>query len=189
MKLKTFSALTGIAGLIALFASAVMPLVYIKEVLHGGTDIIGGTDGPTYQYIVTRGLGNWPTFLMLAGAALVFTALFCLIFSNTVRKHCHIPTTLLSLGMSASGILGLVCLLECASIFAIGSFRRYPIRFPVCMITGMLCACLLTWLAVLYYRVRREHRSGVGFALDIVTGVLYLPSLFWFVLCVEKLLS
>lgn len=189
MKLKTFSALTGIAGLIALIAGAAMPFVYIKDMLHGGTGIVGGTDGPTYQYIVTRGLGNWPTFLMLAGAALVFTALFCLIFSNTVRKHCHIPTTLLSLGMSASGILGLVCLLECAAIFAIGSFRRYPIRFPVCVITGMLCACLLTWLAVMYYRVRRKHRSGVGFVLDIVTGILYLPSFFWFVLCVEKLLS
>lgn len=189
MKLKTFSLIAGIAGLLALLVGAVMPMVYIAVVLHGGTDIIGGTDGPTYQYIVTRGLGNWPTFLMLAGAALVFTALFCLIFSNTVRKHCHIPTTLLSLGMSASGILGLVCLLECAAIFAIGSFRRYPIRFPVCMITGMLCGCLLIWLAVIYYRVRRKHRSGVGFALDIVTGVLYLPSLFWFVLCVEKLLS
>jgi len=188
MKLKTFSALTGIAGLIALFASAVMPLVYIKELLHGGTDIVGGADGPTYQFAVRR-LDSWPTFLMLAGIALVLTALFCLIFSNTVRKHCRIPTTLLALGMSASGMLGLASLLEWAAMFAFGDFHKYPIRHPVCVITGMLCACLLTWLAVLYYRVRRKHRSGVGFALDIVTGILYLPGFLWFIGCVDKLLS
>lgn len=188
MKLKTVSIIAGIAGLIAFIAGAAMPFVYIKDMLHGGAGIVGGADGPTYQFAVRR-LDSWPVFFMLAGIALVLTALFCLIFSNTVRKHCRIPTTLLSLGMSASGILGLVCLLECAAIFAIGSFRRYPIRFPVSVITGMLCACLLTWLAVIYYRVRRKHRSGVGFVLDVVTGILYLPSFFWFVLCVEKLLS
>lgn len=188
MKLKTFSIIAGIVGLVCLLVSAVMPIIYIKEMFNGGIDIIGGADGPTYQYVVRR-LGSWPTFLMQAGGALVLTALFCLIFPNTLRKHCQISTTLLSLGMSASGILGLCCLLECAAIFAIGSFRRYPVRYPVCVITGILCACLLVWLAVLYYRVRRKHRSGVGFALDVVTGVLYLPSLFWFVLCVEKLLS
>ena len=189
MKLKTFSALTGIAGLIALFASAVMPFVYMKEVLHGGIDIVGGADGPTYRYIIEGRMGGWPVFFMLAGIALVLTALFCLIFSNTVRKHCRIPTTLLALGMSASGMLGLASLLEWAAMFAFGDFHKYPIRHPVCVITGMLCACLLTWLAVLYYRVRRKHWSGVGFALDIVTGVLYLPGFLWFIGCVDRLLS
>lgn len=189
MKLKTFSVIAGIAGLMALLVGAVMPMVYIGVVLHGGTDVVGGADGPTYQYIATWALGRWPTFLVLAGGALVLAALFCLIFSNTVRKHCRLPTTLLSLGMSASGVLGLVCLLECATIFAIGSFRRYPIRYPVCVIIGMLCACLLVWLATVYYRVRRKQWSGVGFALDIFTGILYLPGFFWFVICVENLIS
>ena len=189
MKLKTFSVITGIAGAVSLLVSAVMPMVYIGVVLHGGTDIVGGADGPTYQYIATWALGRWPTFLVLAGGALVLTALFCLIFSNTVRKHCRIPTTLLSLGMSASGMLGLACLLEWAAMFAFGDFHKYPIRHPVCVIIGMLCACLLVLLARRYYRARRKHWTGVGFALDIVTGVLYLPGFLWFIGCVDKLLS
>ena len=188
MKLKTISAITGICGAVSLLVSALMPMVYIKEVLQGGTSIVGGADGPTYQYAVRR-LGSWPTFLMLAGGALVLTALFCLLFSSTVRKHCRIPTTVLALGMSASGILGLCCFLECAAIFAIGSFRRYPIRDPACVITGILCAYLLVLLAVKYYHARRKQWSGVGLALDIAVGILYLPCFFQFVICVDNLLS
>ena len=75
MKLKTFSILTGIVGAVSLLVGAVMPMVYIGVVLHGGTDIIGGAGWPTYQYAVWR-LGRWPTFLMLAGGALVLTVCF-----------------------------------------------------------------------------------------------------------------
>ena len=189
VKLRTFSVATLICGLICLFAGAVIPLVYINRALQGGTAIIGGVDGPTYRFLVMWAMDGWPVFLMLLGAALVITALFCLVFRGAVRKHCHISTTLLALGMSATGMLGLVCVMIWGVMFAFSDFDKYPIRHPVCVITGLVCACLLVYLATWYYRVRKVRWSGVGLVLDITVGVLYLPCFFQFIACVEKLLS
>ncbi len=97
------SLLTLLTGVLFLIIGVIIPFITLKNYTYqnGGIGIIGGADTPTYEFVVFRILNGWPFVTILFGSALIVSALFCLIFSKTVKNNCSIKTTVLSLGLSA----------------------------------------------------------------------------------------
>ena len=68
-------------------------------------------DKVTFRYVFARAFDNLLLVSFIVGVGLVIPSAFCLAFKNTVTKHCSVSTTLISLGLSAMGGLGLVTIL------------------------------------------------------------------------------
>ena len=105
----------------------------------GAVGIIGGADTPTYEFVVFRVMDGWPFVAILFGITLIFSALFCLLFSKTVINNCNMKTTVLSLGLSAVGAAGLVCVCIWFVTVAFGEISKYPIKYPASVLLGSLC--------------------------------------------------
>lgn len=180
MKLKTFSLvtlITGAAGLVIGFGAPV--LAFLLSFSEGHTiSIIGGADAPTLSFLFARSMKPWHICLISLSLALIVTALFCLIFRKTTADHCRIKTTLLSLTISATGALGLLCLIVWFPIAAFNEASRYPIEYSVSQLVGVLCLVVATALLVAYGKTRYTYRSLRGVVIDVLTCLLYFPFFF-----------
>lgn len=190
MKLKRIALLVLVIGLFLLLAGAVMPVVvwqyYISN--NPGAGIIGGAGAPTYTFLLFSVLDGLPLILVLFGIGAIISATYCLIFSKTVKNHCHLTTSAISLSLSACGGLGLVCALVWFSIVAFGETRRYPMEYPASMVLGASALVVFLGLIALYFKVRLEKWSLKGFLIDIGMSILYLPGFFFaFTYLYEKL--
>lgn len=136
--------------------------------------IIGGADGPTAIFITGIFFFNWTGILFSLGIPLILTSLFCLIFPNFVRENFSIKTTALALGISATGCLGLLCLLEIVGIVAFANPNEAPIAYPVSIIVGMLSLVLFITLFDLYCKARRSEVKIAGIVLDVFTGGIFM---------------
>lgn len=137
MNLKRFSLI--ILGVAVLLLGAVMGLPLLAQGSNqDASGIIGGADAPTKQFLMHRLLRSVNGCRIFLSIAMLLSGLFCLLFSKTVRKHCTIKTTAISLGLSGVGAAGLACLLIWFSIAAFGSVSAYPIRYPASILLGML---------------------------------------------------
>ena len=117
----------------------------------------------------------WLTFPL--GVPLVLVGLFRLIFAKIAKKHFHISTTLPTLGMSAFAGAGLWCAFILAML---GAFNeRSTVMRPACAVVVSVCLCMCVSLLVLYFVFRSWRWSWLGFALDAVRGVLFVPAFLW----------
>jgi hypothetical protein len=168
-------------GVLLLMVGVSIPLVYLEfaGASSGATGIIGGADGPTYSFLLFGLLDGLPFVLVLFGAALITSALFCLLLQTTVKAYCGVKTSIISLGLSAAGGLGLTCAFLWLSIVAFGNVDRYPIAYPASIAIGLGSFCAFVALIGLYLNERRQHWSWKGFVIDILTSILYLPAFFF----------
>ena len=181
MKLKRNALWALLVGFLIALAGAAMPIfVMLTFEARAETAIIGGAGGPTFQYLVSQTFGVLPYTLVLLGAAVMISAVFCLLFSKTVQGHCSLKTSLVSLGLSATGAAGLCCVLIWFACVAFGGApKHYPVRYPLSIALGMVCLCVFILLGLLYYKAREGKWSMRGVAIDVMTSILYLPAFFF----------
>lgn len=178
MKLKSFSLVALISGVILVVIGVIAPIIIVSSnygSMDGGIGIIGGAGAPTYQFA----FGSLPFCLMMLGASLSISALFCLIFPRIVVENCTLKTSLISLGLSSVSALGLVCFFTWYSIVAFHEMSKHPISYPVSMILGAVCFIVFVALAVLYFKSRKICWSVKGFVIDVLFGILYSAAFFF----------
>ena len=181
MKLKQISLLTLLTGAMFSIIGVIVPFITLQNYTsqNGAIGIIGGADTPTYEFVVFRIMNGWPFVAILFGITLIVSALFCLIFSKTVKNNCNIKTTALSLGLSAVGAAGLVCAFLWFSIVSFGEMSKHPIEYPVSILLGIVCFFAFVVLIALYFIARKINWSIKGFCIDILTSVIFLPTFFF----------
>lgn len=181
MKLKKFSLLTLLAGILLLIIGIIVPIVavYIYTSQNGAIGIIGGADTPTYEFVVFHIMNGWPFIAILFGITLIVSSLFCLVFSKTVKNNCSIKTSVLSVGLSAVGAAGLVCAFLWFLIVSFGEMSKHPIEYPVSILLGIVCFFAFVVLIALYFEARKINWSIKGFCIDILTSVIFLPTFFF----------
>ena len=179
MKLKRYALAVLILGVAFFLAGVFMPFIYLSFGPHNGTaGIIGGAGMPTYQFIFSELFDGLLPALTLFGLCFIISAGFCLLFTKTVKTHCSLATSAISLGLSASGALGLVCLMLWITIVSFHEMARYPVAYPVSILLGCLCFFVFLALLALYFRARKADRSIKGILIDILTAMIYLPAFF-----------
>jgi len=191
MKLKRYALGVLILGDVLLFTGIITPIICAKIYItqHGAIGIIGGADGPTTYFLAWELLNGWPVVFGLLGVSLIISAAFCLLFSRTVIAHCNITTSLISLGLSGIGALGLTC--ACFWI-AIALFDKIPkpAAYPVNILLGISCILAFVALPILYFKERKEKRSIKGVMIDFLTCIAYFPAFFYAFQCfLEQILS
>ena len=181
MKLKQMSLLTLLTGVLFSIIGVIVPIITLQNYTsqNGAIGIIGGADTPTYEFVVFRIMNGWPFVAILFGITLIVSALFCLIFSKTVKNNCNIKTTALSLGLSAVGAAGLVCAFLWFSIVSFGEMSKHPIEYPISVSLGILCFFAFIVLIAIYLKLRKINWSIKGLYIDILTSVIYLPTFFF----------
>lgn len=181
MKLKQISLLTLLTGALFSIIGVIVPFITLQNYTsqNGAIGIIGGADTPTYEFVVFRIMNGWPFVAILFGITLIISALFCLLFSKTVKNNCNIKTSALSLGLSAVGAAGLVCAFLWFSIVSFGEMSKHPIEYPVSILLGIVCFFAFIILIALYFKSRKLNWSIKGIIIDILTSVVYLPTFFF----------
>ena len=181
MKLKRNAIVLLILGAIIFLAGIMVPIISMKiyTAQHGAIGIIGGADTPTMYFMAFRLMNGLPFVAILFGITLIVSAGFCLIFSNTVKKHCNINTSVISLGLSGFGALGLICAFLWFSIVSFGETLKNPIEYPVSILLGIVCFFAFLVLIVVYLKLRKTNWSIKGFCIDILTSIIYLPAFFF----------
>lgn len=188
MKLKRNALIVLVLGLIVAIFGYVTPMVYWSHYTahHGSIGLIGAADNPpSYWFSLYAMYDGLPLVLFILGIALFVSAAFCLLFSKTVKAHCSIKTSAISLALSGVGVLGFICAFKWFTIVTFHEMEKYPIAYPFSILLGILCAVAFVVLLVLYFKVRRRNWSIKGFVMDVLTGVVYLPAFF----CVLAYLS
>ena len=181
MKLKQISLLTLLTGALFLIIGVMFPFITLQNYTsqNGAIGIIGGADTPTYEFLVFRIMNGWSFVAILFGVTLIVSALFCLIFSKTVKNNCNIKTTALSLGLSAVGAAGLVCVFLWFAIVSFGEMSKHPIEYPVSVLLGIISFLGFIVLIALYLKIRKTNWSIKGFIIDVLTSIIYLPTFFF----------
>ncbi len=181
MKLKQISLVTLLAGVLLSAAGAIAPFIVLQDYIskNGTVGIIGGADTPTTSFIVFRLMNGWPFVAVLFGITLIISALFCLIFSKTVKKNCSIRTTAFSLALSAVGAAGIVCFFVWFAMVAFHETSKYPIEYPVSVMLGILCFFTFVVLIACYFNMRKTNWSIKGIIIDVLTSIVYLPTFFF----------
>ena len=183
-----FSVLSLFIGVSVLLFCIVLPILSLMNSDQGSVGIIGGADGPTAQFI-TQSMISYHLLEIHIGVVLIIAGLFCLIFSKTVKASCSIKTTALSLGISATGGVGLFCFLLWLVIIAFGETSKHPIEFTASKIGGFFCLALFILLMVFYIKQRKAFKSVKGVVIDVLTSILFLPTFFLFFDWLHKLIG
>ena len=123
-------------------------------------------------------LGFGFLLLLPLGIAMVISAGFCLIFTKTVEKHCTLYSTATALGLSAVGGAGLCCTVNAFRIARSNNVRKFPVGYPASIAGGIACLVIFLAFIVVYFFTRKGKFTVIGLALDILTGILYLPGFF-----------
>lgn len=180
MRLKKFSLTALVSGLFISTLGFITPLIYWSSYSahNGATGIIGGADAPTYTFMLSALFEGLPIVLILIGITLIVTSIFCLIFAKTVMAHCKISTSLVALGLSVVGALGLSCVSVWLVAVSFDGPSRYPIRYGLSILLGIACLFAFIILIGLYIKLRKANKSVKGFVLDVLTSIVYLPFFF-----------
>ncbi len=130
---------------------------------------------------------NW--ILIFLGIDLILTAVFCLIFSKTVKLFCTTKIFAISLAISAVGTTGLVCFLRWLVIVGFGEMSRFPIEYPFSIICGLLSLLLFIFLVLLYIKYRKQKWSVKGILTDISAAIIYMPVFYAIIMWIWSLLN
>lgn len=175
---KRISVITLIAGAFMMVAGLVYPFIRLYlSTLQKPIAIIGGADMPIFKHLYMLCWSGWPMVVTFLGGAITLTALFSLIFKNTVKQHCSVKTTVLALSLSAVGGLGLTCVMNAALL----SNGNHPVRYPFMVCLGLLSFVAFVALIIAYLFARKQNRSLKGFVLDALTSIIYLPGFFFLI--------
>lgn len=181
MKLNNTARILLILGIIVSVLEWIAPIIFWNQYVpqDGSVGIIGGADGPTYVFVTATVLDGLPFILGLLGISLAVAAGFYFLFAKTVRKHCSIHTSALSLGLSWVGALGLYCAFSWLVIVSFGEVAQHPIQYPVSILLGMLCLFVFVVLIAVYCNARKTIWSVKGVIIDVLTSIVFLPTFFF----------
>ena len=190
MKLKQISLVALLIGVL-LIARVIVPFVALEAFAaqKSSIGIIGGADGPTAIFLTSRIMNGWPFFAILLGSALIISALFCLIFSKTVKNNCSVKTTALSIGLSALSAIVLVCFFMVFTSETLSDPSRHPVASAVSVLLGMFSFFAIIILSTVYIKDRIKKWSVAGFIIDILTGFIYLPAFIFGIDCLYKIIT
>ena len=175
MKIKIFSTIVFLFGIFSLFIKNIVPEWILKIYADAkGISLLSDTNSITIKFFIT----NWSYLFLCLGCALIMTAMFCFLFTQTVKNTCTLATSAISIGLSAIGGMGVYCVLVWFSTVAFGEQHKYPITYPTSIILGMFCFFLFIVLAVIYFYIKQKKQSLKGFVIDILTSIIYLPTFF-----------
>ncbi len=184
-KIKIYSSIALILGLLLALVSVLVPIIKINEFTaqNGSVGIIGGADGPTAIYLTSHLLDRNLLFTLILGLTLFLSGAFCLIFKRVVINNCSLKTTALSLIISFFGASGLACFFIWYSIVVFHEMSKHPLSYPLSIIGGMGSLVAFVATIVFYVRARKENLKVKGIIVDIITSIITLPTFFW--LCAE----
>lgn len=89
-------------------------------------------------------------------------------------KHITWKTSLIALGISAVGALGLGCVLLYLGSVAFGEAHKHPIAHPMSIAVGLISFFMVILLFCLYVKQRSERPSVKGVVLDVLLALLCL---------------
>ena len=189
-KIKIYSSISLILGLLLALVSVLVPIIKINEFTaqNGSIGIIGGADTPTLLFLLQYSNGGL-LFASILGLTLFLSGGFCLIFKRVVINNCSLKTTALSLIISFFGASGLVCFFIWYSIVAFHEMSIYPIAYPCSIFAGLLSLMGFVTAIVFYIRVRKKNLKPKGIIIDILTSIITLPTLFLLVAKIYAILQ
>ena len=164
MNLKRNALIILLLGVLILFLGFIAPIVFWNNYTsnNGAIGIIGGVDTPTYMFMLSALFEGLPFILVFLGISLIISSGFCLLFSNTVKKHCNINTSAISLVLSGVGALGLVCVFVWISIVSFHEMSKHPIEYPISVFLGIVCFFTFIVLIIIYLKLRKTNWSIKG---------------------------
>ena len=191
MRLKRSAMWTLILGFVILLVGIMVPIIAVRLYTsqHGSIGIIGGADGPTAIFLTWKKLNGWPVNFGLLGLNLIVSAAFCLLFSKTVIACCSRKTTLIALGLSGFGALGIMCVFSWYTIVVFHEMSKHPIEYPASILLGLACLAAFIFLVIYYFKTRKRNWSTKGFLIDIFTGILYFPVFLGFFVCLYQVMG
>ena len=114
--------------------------------------------------------------LVLGGGLLLGNAPY-VIFKRPTARGCTAATSLISLGLSAVGGLGLYCALT----YVFTTPHRNPIAHPASLLMGILALFAFILLISFYVCERREKCTFMGLCMDGWSAIVHLlPCIFGF---------
>ena len=190
-KIKTYSSIALILGLILVSASVLVPIIKISKFTaqNGSIGIIGGADMPTLLFSLRYILGGQLLFTLILGLILFLCGGFRLIFGRSVINNCSIKTTALSLIISFFGASGLVCFFIWYSIVVFHEMSMHPIAYPCSIFAGLLSLIGFVTAIVFYVRARKANLKPKGIIIDILTSIVTLPILLLIVAKISTILQ
>lgn len=133
----------------------------------------GFADSENYWSCFHYWYGGLCRTLAFLGGACLLSSLFALVFKNTVKTNCRLPSSLSAFFLSITGSAGFYCLFVWCVLTAFGEIRLHPLEYMGSISGGSVClvACIL--LIGYYYQQRKKHFSLRGIALDAALMVLF----------------
>lgn len=113
------------------------------------------------------------------GIGMCIYGAFGSIFNKTIKKHCHIKTTVTAMYISID--IGFALFSLFMFVFGCHFFtepKNHPIRYPASisfMIVSFLMFCGLIYI---YIRFRKEQKSIVGVLIDVGTAIVFAGGFF-----------
>lgn len=131
-------------------------------------------------------LFSWRHLLLLFGCALMLCGLFCFIFTKTVKNSLNFSTTVISLLISGMCSGGFYCFLVLALL---ENHSKHPITYPVGMSLLLISFFSLPALLRAYFAIRQKHCSIKGIIIDILTSIIFMPSIFFACMMLHDILD
>lgn len=114
--------------------------------------------------------------LLLGGGLILGNAPY-VIFKRPTARGCTMATSLISLGFSVLGGLGLYCVL----VYGVTTSHRNPIAHPASLLMGILALFAFILLITFYVCERREKCTFMGLCMDGWSAIVHLlPCIFGF---------
>ena len=126
---------------------------------------------------------------MLFGGTCTIYGVLGFAFSKQMSKVCSLRTTALSCAVSAITSLGIHCVLSFLSCYFLTNPTRHPIRHPVSLILGFICLAIFVLLLNVYYKLRKNNKTKIGFFVDCVTCLTFMPSIYFIIVVTDNLIG
>ena len=128
----------------------------------------------------------WRHLLLFFGCALMLCGLFCFIFTKTAKSSLYFSTTAISLVISGMCSGGLYCFLVLALL---ENHSKHPITYPVGVSLLLISFFSLPALLSAYFIIRQKHWSIKGIIIDILTSIIFMPSIFFACMMIHNILD
>ena len=126
---------------------------------------------------------------MLFGGTCITYGVLGLAFSKQIKQVCSLRTTALSFVISAITSLGIHCVLSFLSCYFLTNPTRHPIRHPASLLLGFMSLAVFVLLLNVYYKLRKNHKSKIGFLVDFVTCLAFMPSIYFIIVVTDNLIG
>ena len=83
----------------------------------------------------------------------------------------HMLPMLVALGIAASGVAGIYCVLEFLSCYMDGSPSAHPIAWPASILGGFVCLAVFALLIYGYVRLRKKAPSALWTSVDVILAL------------------